>query len=131
MLEGLFGEQDFYEADHLVSSSKIPLPPQERGETKLAGLLNQGALCYLNRYLLCCVILIYLCFSLIQTLVYTPELCHGLFQLSPGELGLGSGNSSDQGMVLVMDIMILLYCLTIGKGNSSTAETPICAYALA
>ena len=46
-------------------------PP--RNETKLCGLANQGATCYLN--------------ALLQTLHFTPEFRQELFKLGPSEIG--------------------------------------------
>ncbi|KAI0222462.1 Ubiquitin carboxyl-terminal hydrolase 40 [Lamellibrachia satsuma] len=48
-----------------------PLPP--RRSTRLAGIYNLGATCYLN--------------SLLQTLLMTPEFREALFMLGPEELG--------------------------------------------
>ena len=39
--------------------SKLQCPPEPRGKTRICGLKNQGATCYLN--------------SLLQTLFFTPE----------------------------------------------------------
>lgn len=39
--------------------SKLQCPPAPRGKTRICGLQNQGATCYLN--------------SLLQTLFFTPE----------------------------------------------------------
>ncbi|XP_074622517.1 ubiquitin carboxyl-terminal hydrolase 40-like isoform X2 [Acropora palmata] len=51
---------------------KLQCPPEPRGKTRICGLQNQGATCYLN--------------SLLQTLFFTPEFRNGIFQLGPGDL---------------------------------------------
>ncbi|CAF5086794.1 unnamed protein product, partial [Rotaria magnacalcarata] len=65
MLQGLFDEdagdgESYYQGTPTTTSKSTVercLPP--RNETKLCGLQNQGATCYLN--------------ALIQTLLFTPE----------------------------------------------------------
>ena len=64
MFHGLFGDEDSQykssESSGSVSkSSSVPRPPEPRGRSKLCGLSNLGATCYLN--------------SLLQTLHFTPE----------------------------------------------------------
>ena len=78
MLTGLFQEED-------ESSGGASAPPEvkerisveranpPRNETKLCGLANQGATCYLN--------------ALLQTLHFTPEFRQELFKLGAAEIG--------------------------------------------
>ena len=49
-------------------------PPEERSSSRLAGLDNQGATCYLN--------------SLLQTLYFSPEFRGGLYSVDPASLGV-------------------------------------------
>ena len=51
----------------------MPKAPEPRGQSRLVGLDNQGATCYLN--------------SLLQAMYFTPEMRFGLFDIDPGELG--------------------------------------------
>ena len=66
MLESLFGEDGdgggWNQSDHGSggSGSNLARPPAPRNATRLSGLSNLGATCYLN--------------SLLQTLHFTPEL---------------------------------------------------------
>ncbi|XP_052772606.1 ubiquitin carboxyl-terminal hydrolase 40-like isoform X2 [Mya arenaria] len=76
----LFGNlfrDDEFGSDEIPSSSKSSMsqtqPPQQRGQSQMCGIENQGATCYLN--------------SLLQTLLYTPEFREGLFLLGEDELG--------------------------------------------
>ena len=48
--------------------SKLQCPPEPRGKTRICGLQNQGATCYLN--------------SLLQTFFFTPEF-RGTYFLLP------------------------------------------------
>ena len=64
MLQSLFDDEDSQcrsseSAGTVSKSSSIPKPALPRGPTKLCGLSNLGATCYLN--------------SLLQTLHHTPE----------------------------------------------------------
>lgn len=64
MFHGLFGDEDSHyksseSAGSVSKSSSAPKPASARGSTKLCGLSNLGATCYLN--------------SLLQTLHFTPE----------------------------------------------------------
>ncbi|CAF1340533.1 unnamed protein product [Rotaria magnacalcarata] len=76
MLEDLFVEDGGGgEFSHQVTTVKsAEKPPAPRNETKLCGLQNQGATCYLN--------------VLIQTLLYTPAFREPLFHLTPKDLNL-------------------------------------------
>jgi len=58
-------------ADRLAVRGGVAARPADSG---LCGLINQGNTCYMN--------------SLIQTLHHTPEFRHGIYGLSPDELGL-------------------------------------------
>ena len=58
-------------ADRLTVRGGVAARPADSG---LCGLINQGNTCYMN--------------SLIQTLHHTPEFRHGIYGLSPDELGL-------------------------------------------
>ncbi|KAJ4454772.1 putative ubiquitin carboxyl-terminal hydrolase 7 [Paratrimastix pyriformis] len=58
----------------LSSTGGPSRPSDKRDSTKLVGLMNQGATCYLN--------------SLIQLLFHTPEIRDSLFRLGPQDLGL-------------------------------------------
>ena len=64
MFGSLFEEEE--ETPHDITTgikqsrvSKLQCPPDPRGTTRICGLQNQGATCYLN--------------SLLQTLFFTPE----------------------------------------------------------
>ncbi|KAJ4458214.1 hypothetical protein PAPYR_6024 [Paratrimastix pyriformis] len=73
-LFAMFGGDDDTSKPSLSSTGGPSRPSDKRDSTKLVGLMNQGATCYLN--------------SLIQLLFHTPEIRDSLFRLGPQDLGL-------------------------------------------
>ncbi|KAJ7354770.1 ubiquitin-like protein-specific protease [Desmophyllum pertusum] len=63
------------------SSKQLICPHEPRGHTRICGLRNQGATCYLN--------------SLLQTLFFTPEFRDGLFQLRAEDLSYDPNNETN------------------------------------
>ena len=60
MFHSLFEDEESHRKPTDTKGNVIPKPSSPRGLTRLCGLSNLGATCYLN--------------SLLQTLHYTPEL---------------------------------------------------------
>lgn len=58
-------EQEKSTASRVSKQAKLNYPPEPRGQTRICGLQNQGATCYLN--------------SLLQTLFFTPEFRGNVF----------------------------------------------------
>ena len=71
MFGELYGKEE--EVQKHTSIVHVPKAPEPRGQSRLVGLDNQGATCYLN--------------SLLQAMYFTPEMRFGLFDIDPGELG--------------------------------------------
>uniref|UniRef100_UPI0035900788 ubiquitin carboxyl-terminal hydrolase 40 isoform X2 n=1 Tax=Myxine glutinosa TaxID=7769 RepID=UPI0035900788 len=67
------GMEPFGQASRRYAPSKGTGPPAPRQASRLCGILNQGATCYLN--------------ALLQTLHHTPEFREAIFSLKPEELG--------------------------------------------
>ncbi|XP_078377016.1 ubiquitin carboxyl-terminal hydrolase 40-like isoform X2 [Oculina patagonica] len=95
---GCLFETDEDESEHensagavVLKQPKLNYPPEPRGQTRICGLQNQGATCYLN--------------SLLQTLFFTPEFRDGLFQLRAEDLSY-EPNSKTNSKVRVIPIQL-------------------------
>jgi ubiquitin carboxyl-terminal hydrolase 40 len=99
MLGCLFGEEDEdlggSRGDQGTGNSRgnLKAPPAPRNKTRLSGLSNLGATCYLN--------------SLLQTLHFTPEFRESLFQIGVEELGEHSEDErADNSQVRVIPVQL-------------------------
>lgn len=90
--------------------SKLQCPPDPRGTTRICGLQNQGATCYLN--------------SLLQTLFFTPEFRDGIFKLRAEDLGYNSRkDTSSKVRVIPLNLQKLFAkLLLLDKNSISTSD---------
>ncbi|XP_076013672.1 ubiquitin carboxyl-terminal hydrolase 40 isoform X2 [Genypterus blacodes] len=85
-------------------------PPPSRGKSNLCGIKNQGGTCYLN--------------SLLQTLLFTPELREELFNLGPEELGCLEDKDKPGAKVRVIPLelqRLFAHLLLVDQQSASTA----------
>ncbi|KAA0713389.1 Ubiquitin carboxyl-terminal hydrolase 40 [Triplophysa tibetana] len=84
-------------------------PPPPRGKVQLCGIKNQGGTCYLN--------------SLIQTLLFTPELREELFSLGPDELGSLADKDKPEAKVRVIPLELQSLFARLLLADEQTAST--------
>lgn len=89
---------------------KLDSPREPRGQTRICGLQNQGATCYLN--------------SLLQTLFFTPEFRDGLFQLRAEDLCYGPSSTANSKVRVIPLQLQKLFAklLLLDQDSISTSE---------